>query len=144
MEANKNDRHIQAKNKATHKSTSGAYTGSIYHFGAHKTIVPQPKRLTPQQMDERREKGLCFNFDNKYGKGHKCSEKKVFYIDNEEEKDQELERSQDLELEETTPTIYCHALDEISTPQTLKIEGYIKNKKVTILIDYGSTYSFIN
>jgi hypothetical protein len=60
--------------------------------------VPQPTRLTPQQMDERRENGLCFNCDNKYSKGHKCSEKKVFYIDNEEEEDQELEPSQDLEL----------------------------------------------
>ena len=96
-------------------------------------------------MDERREKGLCFNFDNKYGKGHKCSEKKVFYIDNEEEEDQELERSQDLDLEETTPTISCHALAGIITrPQTLNIQGYIKKKKVAIFIDSGSTHNFIN
>ena len=103
MEAKKNDRHIQAKNKATHKSTSGAYTGSRDHFGAHKIIVPQPKRLTPQLMDESREKELCFNCDNKYSKGHKCGENKLFYIDCEEEEDQELEPSQDLDLEETTP-----------------------------------------
>ena len=32
--------------------------------------------------------------------------------------------------EEITPTISCHALAGISTPQTLKIEGYIKKKKV--------------
>ena len=31
----------------------------------------------------------------------------------------------------------------ITTPQTLKIEGYIKNKKVTMLIDSGSTHNFI-
>jgi hypothetical protein len=45
--------------------------------------VPSPKmtRLTLQQIDERREKGLCFNCDTKYSKWHKCSEKKVFYID---------------------------------------------------------------
>jgi hypothetical protein len=51
---------------------------------------------------------------------------------------------QDLELEETTPTIYCHALAGINTPQTLKIEGYIKKKKVIMLIDFGSTHNFIN
>jgi hypothetical protein len=95
-------------------------------------------------MDERREKGLCFNCDNKYSKGHKCGEKKLFYIDCEEEEDQELEPSQDLDLEETTPMISCHALVDISTPQTLKIQGYIKNKKVTMLIDSGSTHNFIN
>ena len=46
--------------------------------------------------------------------------------------------------EEITPTISCHALAGISTPQTLKIEGYIKNKKETMLIDFGSTHNFIH
>jgi predicted aspartyl protease len=32
----------------------------------------------------------------------------------------------------------------ISTPQTLNIEGYIKNKKVIVLIDSGSTHNFIH
>jgi hypothetical protein len=32
----------------------------------------------------------------------------------------------------------------ISTPQTLKIKGYIKKKKVIVLIDFGSTHNFIH
>jgi hypothetical protein len=32
----------------------------------------------------------------------------------------------------------------ISTPQTLKIEGYIKKKKVIVQIDSGSTHNFIH
>jgi hypothetical protein len=47
--------------------------------------------LKPQQIDERREKGPCFNCDSKYSKGHKCGEKIFFYIDYEEEEDRELE-----------------------------------------------------
>jgi hypothetical protein len=38
----------------------------------------------------------------------------------------------------------CNALDGIITPQTLNIKEYIKNKKVTILIDSSSTHNFIN
>jgi hypothetical protein len=38
-------------------------------------------------MDERKEKGPCFNFDIKYSKGHTCGENKLLYIDCEEEKD---------------------------------------------------------
>jgi len=38
-------------------------------------------------MDERREKGPWLNCENKYSKGHKCGEKKLFYIDYEEEED---------------------------------------------------------
>lgn len=46
---------------------------------------PQPTRLTPQQLEETRAKCLCFNCENEYSKGHKCSEKKLLYIDYEEE-----------------------------------------------------------
>jgi len=41
-------------------------------------------------------------------------------------------------------TISCNALVGITTPQTLKIEGHIKNKKVIVLIDSGSTHNFIH
>jgi hypothetical protein len=95
-------------------------------------------------MDERREKRICFNYENNYSKGHKCSEKKLFYIDCEEEEDQGLEPSQELDLEKTTPTISCHTFSNINTLQTLKIQGHIKKKKVTMLIDSGSTHNFIN
>ena len=82
-------------------------------------------------------------------------EKKLFYIDceEEEEKEQEtheekenemLEENKEETIEEITPTISCNALAGITTPQTLKIEGYIKKKKVIVLIDSGSTHNFIH
>jgi hypothetical protein len=43
-----------------------------------------------------------------------------------------------------TPTISCHALDGIRTLQNLKIKGYIKKRKVIVLIDSGSTHNFIH
>ena len=42
------------------------------------------------------------------------------------------------------PTISCNALAEITTPQTLKIKGHIKKKKVIVLIDLSSTHNFIH
>ena len=80
-------------------------------------------------MEKRREKGLCINCDNKYNMGHKCGEKKLFYIECEEEEQKEQEPLQGDELEVITLTISCHALDGNNTPQTLKIKGYIKNKR---------------
>jgi hypothetical protein len=46
--------------------------------------------------------------------------------------------------EDLTPTISCNALSRISTPQMLKIEGYIKKKKVIVLIDSSNTHNFIH
>ena len=109
--------------------------------------LPKPTRLTPQQMDERRSKGLCFNCDRKYSKGHKCGENKLFYIDCEEDEEKEQESLEEKEQEtpeEITPTISCNSLARITTSQYLKIEGYIKKKKVMVLIDSGSTHNFIH
>jgi hypothetical protein len=140
-------RNVESKNMAlaTRRTTSNIYEeNNVPSFKKS-----QPTRLTPQQFEERKEKGLCFNCYSNYSKGHKCGEKKLLYIDceeEEEEKEQEKEPSQDesveeISSEELTPMISCHALDGISTPQTLKIEGYIKKKKVIFLIDYGSTHN---
>src|ERR1700727_2504867 len=105
--------------------------------------LPQPTRFTPQQFEEKRAKGICYSCDRKYTKGHKCSEKKLFYIDCEEEEEKEEERSkeedilqeQSLDEEQMNPTISCNALAGITTPQTIKIEGQIKKKKEIVLID---------
>ena len=104
----------------------------------------------PQHL-KKRAKGLCYSCDRKYTKGHKCVEKKLFYVDCEEEKENEQERSkeedllqeQSLDKEEMNPTISCNAIAGITT-QTIKIEGHIKKKKVIVLIDSGSTHNFIH
>eukprot|EP00253_Pinus_taeda_P013602 PITA_13602 len=114
--------------------------------------LPQYIRLTPKKLEEKREKGLFYSSDSKYTKGHKCDEKKLFYIDceEEEEKDQEGSKEEDilqeqsLDKEEMNPTISCNALAAITTPQTIKIEGQIKKKNVIVLIDSGSTHNFIH
>ena len=47
----------------------------------------------PQKLEEKREKTMCYSCDRKYTKGHKCAEKKLFYIDSEEEEEKEQETS---------------------------------------------------
>ena len=85
------------------------------------------KEITTQQMDERSEKGLCFNCDSKFSKGDKCGEKKLFYIYYEEEEANEQEPFQVEEIEETipkeiNPMIYWHALARVSTPHVKLLE----------------------
>ena len=53
----------------------------IYKHGSFATpILPEPTRFTLQQLEEKRAKGICYSYDSKYSKGHKCVEKKLFYI----------------------------------------------------------------
>ena len=67
------------------------------HFYKEGTVstprFPQPTRLTPQKLEEKREKWHFDCSDLKYIKGHKCAENKLFYIDCEEEEENEQESS---------------------------------------------------
>ena len=48
------------------------------------------------------------------------------------------------EIFQEYPIIFLHYLASISTPQTLKLRGYIKHLKVVVLVDIGSTQNFIH
>lgn len=51
---------LESKIMATKKSTPHNYEdGSVV-----STSLPQPTRVTPQQLEEKREKGLCYNCDS--------------------------------------------------------------------------------
>jgi len=64
--------------------------GNTYRDNWDTTLnLNQYIRLTPQQMGEGRKKGLCFDCDNEFSKGNKCSENELLYVNCEEEEDQE-------------------------------------------------------
>jgi hypothetical protein len=72
-------RRVESKNMAmaTNRFPSNTYKEN----NVPSSNLPKPTSLTPQQIS----KGICFNCDSKYNKGHKCGEKKLFYIDCEED-----------------------------------------------------------
>ena len=67
-------RRVESKNMAM---TTKRFPSNAYRENNAPSNLPKPTRLTPQKMDERRPKGLCFNCDRKYSKGHNCGEEKL-------------------------------------------------------------------
>eukprot|EP00253_Pinus_taeda_P028301 PITA_28301 len=112
------------------------------------------QKVSLVEMAERRKQGLCYYCDEKYSPGHKCKEPKFFQIDatdyNSTEEDPPLDEHEPLEDDNQQdnvsdePVISLHALAGISSPQTLKIRGFIKHRSVVVLIDSGSTHNFIH
>ena len=79
------ERKFEYKIMATRKPAT-----HIYKYGSIATPrLPQPTRLTPQKLEEKRAKGLFYSCDIKYSKSHKCVEKKLFYIYCEEKEENE-------------------------------------------------------
>jgi hypothetical protein len=128
-----------------------------------KPVNPTPpstplkiQKLTRDEMVECQLKGLCYNCDDKYFMGHKCKKQKFFMAILEEVSEEDVEAPLVFISPEPTditppsdppkvePVISLNDLIGFFVPQTLKLIGYIKDRKVIILIDSGSTHNFIH
>ena len=69
---------VTKKVENKHMATRRVATNKYREHHVPSPNLTQPTRLTPQQMDETISKGLCFNCENKYDKGHKYGERKLF------------------------------------------------------------------
>jgi hypothetical protein len=103
-------------------------------------------RITNQEARERREKGLCYYCDERFVPGHRCQRPQLFMI-----WDSSITGSEDSVLdllepveEDVIPEISFHAMTGTEHPQTMHVIGQLKNKKVILLIDGGSTHNFID
>jgi hypothetical protein len=128
-----------------------------------KQVTPTPpstplkiQKLTRAEMDEHQLKGLCYNCDDKYFPRHKCKEQNIFMAiskDVSKEDDEAPLVSVSHKPTNITPpsdppevelVISLNALTGFSAPQTLKLIGYIKHRKVIMLVYSGTTHNFIH
>ncbi|KAG5520771.1 hypothetical protein RHGRI_033370 [Rhododendron griersonianum] len=101
---------------------------SKFSAAASSSTVTFPiKRLTPKEMEAKREKGLCYNCDEKLVRGHQCQKKQLYLmIGEDEEEDDTGQDTQD--VEEPIPYddrhISVHALFGSNSLRTMRVVGY--------------------
>ncbi|RVX03831.1 Transposon Tf2-8 polyprotein [Vitis vinifera] len=120
-----------------------------------KRVIVPVQRLSPSQMKERRDKGLCYNCDDKWAPGHKCKSARLFIMECDESSDDEVPKSEVAEgraskskeetpIVEIEPGISIHALVGSPNPKTMRFLGHICGRAVVILVDTGSTHNFMD
>ncbi|XP_028794470.1 uncharacterized protein LOC114750095 [Neltuma alba] len=115
--------------------------------------MSQVKKMSPAEMMIRREKGLCYTCDAKFTPNHRCPNKQYMLIECEElEKNarhephsQTDELKEDLDGEEMTiHHLSLHAYHGSPGKATIRFVGVIGGTEVQILLDGGSSDSFIH
>lgn len=140
-------RNFNNFNQSFKKSeTIGASQGKQQLSGAKPPI----KILTAAEMAARRDKGLCYNCDEPYSYGHKCKQKISYMIMSEEEEgtpnDMQMvvpnqEKDCGASMEEIQLTL--NAIKGEANVTTMRLFGEFNQQRLHILIDTGSTLSFI-
>lgn len=96
----------------------------------------------------RRAKGLCFTCGERWGRDHRCPanvplhviEELLQMLESEEEYTPPAGEQQD---DANCAAISCHTLEGTASPKALQLQGWLGDTKVLLLIDSGSSSSFI-
>ncbi|MCH87222.1 hypothetical protein A2U01_0008088, partial [Trifolium medium] len=112
---------------------------------------PRFRHLSEVEMAERREKGLCFNCDQRWSRQHNCRGRLFLLVtdsDDEPPSVLDLEASiEDVVSQVSDPPnqaqLSLHAIAGTQHIDTFRISGTIANHTALVLVDGGSTHNFI-
>lgn len=129
------------------KGSSFMNSGPIGPPDNHNVIPIQ--RLSPAQMKERRDLGLCYNCDDKWAPGHICKSAKLFLMDKEDtlgpnEPSTKGPLNVTPPSDDVEPAISIHALTGSLSANTMHFLGWINGKMIVLLLDTGSTHNFMD
>jgi hypothetical protein len=115
------------------------------------------QRISPAQMKERRDKGLCYYCDDRWLPGHKCKSPRLFLMSglelpSEDPSDEVFYDSTDgvdavpeFDIVECKdPEISISAISGSSRSKSMRLLGVLQSHVVSILIDSGSTHNFLD
>ncbi|CAL9238184.1 unnamed protein product, partial [Arabidopsis halleri] len=115
---------------------------------------PLPRKFSYEEMQERRNKGLCMFCDEPYTPGHHLKHRKAqIYVleadDNVVDEEEYLVEEVSVDetaatLEEKPPTISINALNGSSTFNCMRLVGQYGKRKLYVFVDPGSTHNFID
>ena len=120
-------------------------------------LLPSPpkpsnlKKLTPADIQFRRDKGICFTCDEKYSPIHRCTNKHYYLIQCEDQQDEEQDA---VSVQEEAAAIVSpnddqshhlsyHAMNGTHERGTIRFTGSINGTEIQILVDGGSSDNFI-
>ncbi|XP_062080683.1 uncharacterized protein LOC133785470 [Humulus lupulus] len=106
------------------------------------------KRLSPTEIKEKRDKGLCFTCDEKYSFGHKCKNRVLILCTQGDEEEEEAmaqtEQGDTYDVEEgLTDEVSLNSLSNSTNPRIFRIIAQHGTEPLEVLIDTGSNNNFI-
>lgn len=135
---------VQKSNSSGHSDGKSSWNSASKAKAKEGT---EAKRLTPQEIQYRRNNHLCFKCGDKFSPNHQCKFANLNFVVMEEE-DDEFEDAEG-EQEEGTGNpgqemeVSLYALSDSLKRKTISLQGFMNNTTVTILVDTGSSHSFI-
>ncbi|KAL4347310.1 hypothetical protein GQ457_17G016110 [Hibiscus cannabinus] len=141
------------KQKYVPKNTTYSNQGSLQKTYTTSQNQPQRPNVLNQNnktalVEYRRTHNLCFKCGERFTPGHQCKVKQLNSMEEDEEQEEEAPQEEGTvethgQVDADNLGISMNALTGNTGYNTLRIQGVVKGKPLNILIDSGSTHSFI-
>ena len=103
------------------------------------------RRLSKDEMAERRHQGLCFNCKEPYTRGHNRFYKRLFFVDGVEVDDvEDAAEAGDQAAGTDAPCYSLHAVAGVRLSDTLRVRVVVASVSLIALLDSGSSHNFIS
>lgn len=135
-----------AANTGSIASNSTPSVGSLTNAINNKSGVAF-KKLSDKDMARKRERGLCFKCDEKFGLNHQCKNKQfqvmvLKTIEDDAEWNGEIDVSEDEVEPQVTMELSMSIVVGLLSNDAMKVMGQINGKEVIILIDNEASHNF--
>ncbi|XP_078438320.1 uncharacterized protein LOC144708753 [Wolffia australiana] len=141
----------------SHGSVGGSRSVEKFKESEANLVTPVYKKkimLTGEEFQKRREKGLCYNCNEKFSPGHQCKKTLQFFIVAEEDKEigeeehivQDIKVGKEPEEEEQLllAQVSLNTMLGITHPKSMKLKRSIHGAEVVVMIDGGASHNFIS
>ena len=103
------------------------------------------RRLSYTEMLEKKEKGLCFKCDEKFGPNHVCKFKQFrIMLMEESEEEEEGNQEEGATIEEPTQQFSLMSMMGLTSKKAWRLWGSVHGKKVIILVDCGASTNYVS
>ncbi|KAF3952555.1 hypothetical protein CMV_021899, partial [Castanea mollissima] len=111
------------------------------------------RKISWEEMQKQREKGLCFSCNEKCTPGHRCAASQALltevcpqqeFVEESFDKLEEGVVKDHEDCKEEAPLISLHAIAGCSSPRTMQVKAKIGKRELVVLIDNGSTHNFMS
>ncbi|XP_031256097.1 uncharacterized protein K02A2.6-like [Pistacia vera] len=105
--------------------------------------------LSEADIQYKRERGLCFQCDEKFGPNHRCRSKSLqilLVLDDDESEKSEApsENDENHNQEGNDLALSMNSIVGITSDKTLKVKGQIRGSEVVVLVNSGASHNFIS
>lgn len=143
--------HSPVQNHSHHTTTQTHPPQTSFINHPPKLLV---RRLSPEEIALKHNKGLCYYCDEKWSLGHRCHPRIHLLITKEEvelptspgpPESPRLSRdsSPPLLAVDNPPHLSLNVMSGMPAPETFHVYGTVHHHRLTILVDGGSTHNFM-